>query len=404
MKKRAHELTFIPVTEARNALLKNTHCLGVIERKVAEAVDYVIAADIKAPLKLPPFNQSAMDGYAFRFSDFKSRRDIEIIGELAAGSDSKLKLRKGQAVRIFTGAPIPNGADTVVIQEKVYVERNALIIKDDIIVRGANIRIAGSEIKKGIIALKKGTLVTPAALGFLTSLGITDLKVFKKPEVTLIITGDELAKPGSKLKPGQIFESNGTTLTAALKKLGVQRISQINVKDNFQALRKALHKSLPKSDIIIFSGGISVGDYDYVSKLMVEERVNTIFYKVKQKPGKPFYSGYKSKTLIFGVPGNPASALTCFYEYIELAVMKMQGIKEPRQAVVNLKLGLPITKKTGLTVFYKAHTNFDEVFPLEGQASYIMKSFAQANCLIEVGENVSNLAKGDVVKVHLLGL
>jgi molybdopterin molybdotransferase len=393
---------FVSVDEALKKIGQAVKPLAKSRCDLHEALGCVLSKDIKSPIQSPPFHQSAMDGYAFRFADLKKGKDLEIVDEVAAGGSFRRNLKPGQVVRIFTGAMIPQGADTVVMQERVITERKALVIKDPLLKKGANIRTAGSQVKKRKIALKKGTVLTPAGLGYLASLGITNVEVYRKPKVAVVITGDELVEPGKKLAAGAIYESNAITLEKALREQQIDDIKVFRVKDNLATTRRVFTKALKESDLILFSGGISVGEYDFVGKLMHEQKVNTLFYKVRQKPGKPLYFGKTKSTCIFGLPGNPASALTCYYIYVLKAVNRMKGMKNDMLPALDLKLSLPLWKKPGLSVFLKGHTDYRSVTPLDGQESYIMKSFAEANCLIQLNEDDTGLKAGDQVRVWCL--
>jgi len=266
---------------------------------------------------------------------------------------------------------------------------------------GSNIRPAGSQLKKNEIALRKGHLLNPASIGFLASLGIDNIKVYTKPVISLIVTGDELVEPGKTLNPGKIYESNAPVLKSALEKEGVSKINILKSKDNFESVKKVFIKALATSDFVIFTGGISVGDYDFVGEVLKSEKVTKKFHGVKQKPGKPLYFGVKKDKFIFGLPGNPASVLMCFYEYVLPAIRKFQNRSDVNLPVLNLPLNNSANKKNSLTVFLKATADLKSVTVLEGQESYIMKSFAEANCFVVLNENDNNLAPGSLVEVHL---
>ncbi len=388
--------------EARNAVISTVQQGKKEILSLSKSPACILAEDIISPIDSPPFDNSAMDGYAFRYNDFVNQQEIKIIGESAAGKSFSKKIKQGEAVRIFTGAEVPVGADTVVMQEKISIANEKLIIQDDKIFLGANIRYKGSQIKKKDLALKKGAQLNPGTIGFLSSIGIGKVKVFSKPKVAIIVTGSELQQPGTKLKTGNIYESNSVALQSALQTDGINFIKTFIVKDNKKSIRATFKKAMKQCDFILFTGGISVGDYDFVGTIMEEEKVKTIFYKVKQKPGKPLYFGVKNKNYIFGLPGNPASVLTCFYEYVIPALRKFQGFENPFLKSISVSLTKTINKKSGLTHFMKAATDYKTVTPLEGQESFIMKSFSDSNCFIVVPEEVETIKAGDSVEIHLL--
>lgn len=391
----------ISVEKAKALIVKNTGVLPVSKQLVAEVQGCVLAENIKAPLHLPPFDQSAMDGYALIRSDVMNQKKIKIVGEVAAGKFFKRKIKSGEAVRIFTGAPVPAGADAVIMQEKVTFQ-NGYIIAGEVPLKSENIRKAGSQIKQGKVALQKGAVLTPGSIGYLTAMGIASVNIFTRPRISVIVTGSELKKPGTKLKSGQIYESNSYALAAALKSIGIPKAKIISIPDDELKTEQALQRALTHSDMILLTGGISVGDYDFVGKALQKLRVKNIFYKIKQKPGKPLFFGKYNKTLIFGLPGNPAAVLSCFYEYVYPAIRLMQGHKQPFLRSVFLPLLTSYTKKTGLSFFLKGKISEQGVTPLHGQESYIVSSFSQADSLIYLTEQTGYIKKGTTVEVHLL--
>jgi molybdopterin molybdotransferase len=334
----------------------------------------------------PPFNQSSMDGYAFCFDGWKNNGALEIEGEIAAGSNITKTYSSEKAVRIFTGAPVPQGTDTVVMQEKVTVAKGTLKIEDQNIQVGLNVRPKGADIKLGELALKAGSKLTPGSIGFLTGIGITSVSVFPKPTVSIIVTGNELQAAGKSLQFGQVYESNSSTITAALQQLNINEIKVFWAEDNLNVLQKTLEEAISASDVIVLMGGISVGDYDYVLQAAENCGVIKLFHRIKQKPGKPLYFGKKDNILVFGLPGNPSSVLTCYYEYLFPALQQLSnqlgGLKK-----LEVPLLKSINKVAGLTQFLKGYYDGQTVLPLGAQESYRLSSFAQANCLIVLGEN-----------------
>ena len=391
----------ISVSEAQNKILETVKCSKAVSLEISEATGYVLAKNISSPLDLPPFNQSAMDGYALIAEDFAQGKSILVTGESAAGKSFSKSVSPGQAVRIFTGAEIPKNADAVVMQEKAVRQHDSLLIQEEHILPGQNIRMKGSQIRKGMPALSKGLLLSPAGIGFLASMGLKKISVYRKPAVSVIVTGNELQEAGTILEKGKIYESNALTLQSALRHYGIENVKTFFAGDDEKQTRKKFRKALKKSDIILFTGGISVGDYDYVGKALEKEKVKEIFYKVKQKPGKPLYFGTKNKKYIFGLPGNPASVLTCLYEYVLPAIRKFSGYTDCLPQNVQLSLSKDFRKKKGMTCFLKAVTDFMTVTPLEGQESYIMRTFAEANCLAVIPEESENVSAGDTIAVHL---
>lgn len=367
-----------------------------------EAGGFILAEHLYSSIDVPPFDQSAMDGYGFTFSDWKENKGLQITGEIVAGVFPKNKLLPNTALRIFTGAAVPENCDTVVMQEKVEVKENLLFVQDSQLKKGSNIRLKASQTKKGELALKAGSKISPGVSGFLAGLGIDKVKVYNLPNVCIISTGKELNTPGQELEAGKIFESNSYSLNAALRELNIRPKTILRVDDDEAETTQIIKDHLEDCDVMILSGGISVGDYDYVEKALYHCGVEKIFHKVKQKPGKPMYFGKKNKTLIFGLPGNPAALLTCFYEYIAPTLKIMMGQQETESSIIYLPLSAAYTKKAGLTHFLKGKVSGKEVIPLPAQESYLMNSFAEANCIIQLDEEKTEFKKGDLVEVHLM--
>lgn len=390
----------ISVEEAKNLIRENIKSLGSIKLKLDDAVDYVLAEDVYSPINYPSFIQSSMDGYAFAYDDIKE--GLEISGVIQAGSTTNMRIEKGQAVRIFTGAPLPKRADTVLIQEKANIEGKTLIVLDDQLQKGANARPIGADIKLNDLALEKGSLLTPGAIGFLASIGITEVAVYKKPFIHIILTGNELTPIGNDLIFGKIYESNSHTLKAALEIAGFKQIEVSIIEDSLKETTEALKTSLEKFDLTLFNGGISVGDYDFVLESCNANKVEQIFHKIKQKPGKPLYIGKKGDKVVCGLPGNPASVLSCYYNYITIVLDQLSNTRTAMQTANAILLN-PYRKPAGLTHFLKGLYNAsnNEVQILEGQESFKMKSFAIANCFVELPEALTSVESKQVVKIHL---
>jgi molybdopterin molybdotransferase len=392
----------ITVEQAKKLIVKNVKPLQSYDCSIVDSLGSLLQRDVISPINLPPFNQSSMDGYAIVFSDYVQKNKIKIVGEIPAGQIRKKKLNSGQAVRIYTGAAVPEGADTVVIQENVRVESGCLVINESILTQGANIRKEGAQIKKGAVALSKKTIITPGGIGFFAAMGITKVKVISKPRITIIVTGSELKKPGSALIKGKVYESNSYALEAALKSVGEQVKKIIHVKDNEKDLTIVIKKALKFSDLILITGGVSVGDYDFTESALHTIGVENVFHKIKQKPGKPLYLGKSKETIIFGLPGNPAAVLTCFYEYVYPSIKLMQGFTDVFLSKVALPISENYFKKKGLAFFLKAKIVNNTVVLLEGQESYILSSFAMADCLVYLPEECEHIKAGQLVEVHKL--
>jgi len=393
----------ISVNEAKKIIQEQLSPLDPVQLPLLQAAGLTLAADVFSMIDSPPFDQSSMDGYAFCFDGWKNNAALEIEGEIAAGSNTTKTYSSEKAVRIFTGAPVPQGTDTVVMQEKVTVTKGVLTIEDQNIHLGVNVRLKGTDSKVGELALKAGNKLTPGAIGFLTGIGITSVSVFPKPAVSIIVTGNELQTAGKPLQHGQVYESNSATIRAALQQLNINEVKVFWAEDNLNVLQKILEEAISVSDVIVLMGGISVGDYDYVLQAAENCGVTKLFHRIKQKPGKPLYFGKKENKLIFGLPGNPSSVLTCYYEYLFPALQQLSnqlvGLKE-----LEVPLLKSIDKVAGLTQFLKGYFDGEKVIPLGAQESYRLSTFANANCLIVLDENTNHCEVGENVNIHLLPL
>lgn len=391
----------ISVSEAKNIIQNNIEPLRPVIVSLEQAAGSALAEDIFAAVDIPAFPQSSMDGYAFSYDSYISKKKLEIAGKVPAGADVNFGNLAGKAIRIFTGAPVPEGADTVVMQEKTSVENNQLIILDEKLIKGNNVRPKGAEIAAGALGLQQETFLSPAAIGFLAGIGVARLKVYPKPSVTVIITGKELQQPGQPLKAAQVYESNSFAVKAALQQLLISEIKILWVDDEINLLQKTLEKALQTSDIVLLTGGISVGDYDFVLRAAELCGVEKMFHKIKQRPGKPLYFGKKGRKVVFGLPGNPSSVLTCFYEYVIAAIERLTMLKNII-ATEQVLLKEAYDKRTGLTHFLKGKKESNFVHALDAQESYRLSSFANANCLICLPEDKEEFKEGDLVEVHIL--
>ena len=394
-------VSMITVSDAKKLVLENAVSLPPVKLSLSEAAGMVLAENIYASVNIPAYAQSSMDGYAFIFDDLRSNSALTIQGEIAAGSSKDVVVSTGYAARIFTGAEVPSQADTVVMQEKTKVENDKLFIDDETLQRGSNVRSKGSEIMEGDLAVPKESLIMPATIGFLAGIGVTEVSVYPYPSISIIVTGNELVTPGQPLLRGKVYESNSYSLRAALKQLGVPGVNVYRAEDTLETVKQIMAEALQRSDVVFLTGGVSVGDYDFVAAAAEANGIEKVFHKIKQRPGKPFYFAKKGKQLVFGLPGNPASVLTCFYEYVEPALKKMIHQNTGVQTVM-APLSTSFKKGAGLTHFLKGFYDGISVTPLHAQESYRLSSFANANCLIKIDEEVTSCDKGETVEIHLL--
>jgi molybdopterin molybdotransferase len=391
--------TMITVARAWTLIKEHVMTLAAVKVNLKEAGGLVLAQDIIASKDVPSFSQSNMDGYTFCFNE--NNQPYTIVGEVAAGASQIKAIEKGTAVRIFTGALVPEGADTVLMQEKAKIDGVVLTVLDEKIKKGDHVRAIGSEIKKGERALTKGMILKPAAIGFIAGMGIEKVMVYPAPRIGILVTGNELQTVGSDLKEGQVYESNSYTLMAALEALNIKEIKVKQVKDDLVQITNELNSLIKETDIVLMTGGVSVGDYDFTLMAFDNCQVKTVFHKIKQKPGKPLLFGLKAEKIIFGLPGNPSSVLTCFYEYVLPAIEKLTYQTVSLKAI-QAPIAHTFKKLQGLTHFAKAMYDGENVTLLTGQESYKLASYAVANCLAILPEEVEEITKGTIIHIHLL--
>ncbi|MCB0756673.1 MAG: molybdopterin molybdotransferase MoeA [Flavobacteriales bacterium] len=361
---------------------------------------FILASDVKSPVDMPPFPQSAMDGYALGSGDRIEGSEFKLLGEIAAGSAERFQLKANECVRIFTGSAVPESAVAVVQQE--WVERNGEMISlTTEVSENQNIRPQAEQMKTGSVALEKGKLITPATIGFLNMLGIRMVEVYRKPTVAILVTGNELVPAGENLEYGQVYESNAQMLQTALKNEGVGSEFQ-HVQDSLEATKTAIENAFDHHDLVIISGGISVGDHDHVGTALNELGAEEVFYKVLQKPGKPLYFGLKEGKAVFALPGNPAASLTCFYEYVLPLVRRSLGREDETLLSLQLPFASGRVSNIGRAQFLKARVENGAVHILEGQSSAMLNTFSNSNALVYVKSNSSQPQVGDLIEVHLL--
>jgi len=388
----------ISVEQALKTIDENVSVAKAIQMNLSKALGYVLAEDITSPIDMPPFPHSAMDGYAVKLNGTNT---FNLVGEVKAGDGHEPQLNQGEAIRIFTGAPVTASADLVVRQEDCNVVENVLEV-NPLPKTGANIRPKAEQTVSGDIALRKGQAINAAAIGYLATLGVTEVSVFPKPKVAILVTGNELVAPGQELNYGQIYESNAIMLQSALTNYGIEQSDVYRVKDDYESTRDELSKMLSSYDVILCSGGISVGDYDFVGKALIELDVKEIFYKIKQKPGKPLFFGKKENALVFALPGNPAAALTCFNVYVIKALNLLTG-KRP-QGLVRIKKNITtdFSRKGDRAQFLKGSICGNEVAIMEGQSSAMLHTYALSNTLVFIPLEMTSVKKGEPVECILI--
>lgn len=386
----------ISVQQAKTILNSNIPPSKTIELPLLESLNFCLAKDVFSEINMPPFRQSAMDGFALNLHESLT---YKLIGEIKAGDSHKMVLKPGEAVKIFTGAAVPDSANAVMQVEKTLLTNEILELKEEVLLE-TNIRPLGEQIKKNEIALTKNTILNAAAIGFLAGLGITEVSVYKKPSVGILVTGNELVKPGNALEFGKIYESNAIMLHAALLDSGFKNTNTYNVDDDFANTKNSIETALQENEILLISGGISVGDYDFVEEALKSLKVETLFYKVNQKPGKPLLAGKKEDKLIFALPGNPAASLTCFYIYVKPILNQISGLSKVENSVLKKELAHDFVVNNSRSQFLKANFVNNEVSVLSHQQSSMLNTFALSNCLIHLPEGNYELKKGTKVNIY----
>lgn len=397
----------IKVAEAVNKIIDNTSAITDFHLlNLRECLNRVVYEDIKSPLEVPAHDNSAMDGYALRSIDLPqtTAKTFKVIGTAFAGRPFAGSCAENQCVRIMTGAVMPENCDSIVIQEKV-----TLLDEDQIEIspghrQHQNVRFAGEDIKKGSTVLSAGHVIGAAELGVLASLGLGECKVYRKPRVSFFSTGDELKSIGQILQKGEIYDSNRYTLYGLLAQCHVDIIDMGVIRDDPQSIRQALLSAASSSDVIITSGGVSVGEADYI-KGILQEIGKIDFWKIAMKPGRPLTFGNINKALFFGLPGNPVAVMVTFYQFVLPCLVKLSGKHWKPPLRLQAVSESHIRKTAGRREFQRAIASSDEQgnikVKLTGkQGSGILSSMKMANCFIVLPENSGSVETGDSVPIE----
>ena len=401
----------MPVDRARTLIRQFLTPVTATERvHVRAALDRVLAEDVVSPVAVPGHDNSAMDGWAVRFADLAADGETTLprIGESFAGKPFAGTLAPGTAVRIFTGGVMPPGADTVVMQERATeIDGGVRIAAGAVTKAGQNRRFAGEDVKRGQVVFRRGQPVRPAELGMIASLGVNEVTVYRRLRVAFFSTGDELKSIGTPLAAGEIYDSNRYTLYGMLVRLGCEIVDMGVVPDVPEALEHAFATAAANADVVITSGGVSVGEADFVKQLM-DKLGEVLFWKIAMKPGRPLAYGRIGAAHFFGLPGNPVSVMVTFYQFVRDALLVLQGRADVAPVpTFRATLAAPIRKAPGRTEFQRgiltpAAGGGYEVRTTGDQGSGILSSMSQANCFIVLGTDTGNVAAGEAVDVQLL--
>ena len=406
----------IDLDDARSAVLDHAEPLPATKATLESALGCVLALPVCTMLDLPSFDNSAVDGFGVHVDDVAGASErspirLELAGTVRAGQDaSGVALPNGKALKIMTGAAVPADIEAVIMREHCREEHECVHIQRPV-KPGENIRRKGEEFQHGQQVLDAGTRVTPAVVGLLATVGLTEVEVHGKPRVAVLVTGDELVKPGTPLKPGQIYESNSFALVAILREMGIVNLQTHHLKDDKDDVTQGIRESLDGSDVLITVGGVSVGDFDYVKQAMADLSVEQIFWKINMKPGKPNFVGVYRKesggnTLVFGLPGNPVSAQVSFHHLVKPAILKMIGVANVDRQGLLAELATDVLHKPGRREFLRGVLETKKghpvVRPVSGQGSHMQGGLAKANCLIDLPPDCPGFKQGDQVFVELL--
>jgi molybdopterin molybdotransferase len=384
--------------EARAKILETVRPLPPRQLSISGALDCFAAEDYFARLPLPNFDNSAMDGYAVIASDSRHGAKLRVVGEQPAGADRQLRVSTGEAIRIFTGAPIPAGADAVLMQEDVTRNGDEIVVNEDV-EAGEFVRKRGCDLSEGQKILSRGERIREATLGLLASQGVAEVCVGGEVRAAIVSGGNELMQPSAKLQPGQIYESNSVLLQALLKRCGAVTASSQHCSDDASALQTEFRAAI-KNEVLIVSGGVSVGEHDLVQAALRSLGAKIDIWRVAIKPGKPFLFGRLGDCFLFGLPGNPVSAFVTFLQFVRPAILKMMGATDLDLPKVPAKLVVDLRNEGGRSHYVRGKLKNGSFAPVGRQESHALFGLSQSNALLRVAIGES-LKAGDRVDVQM---
>ena len=388
----------ISEAEARAKILDAVHPLSPRKISILRALDHFAAEDFCARLPLPAFDNSAMDGYAVIAGDCKPGARLRVVGEQPAGLDRKLGVSSGTTVRIFTGAPIPAGADAVVMQEDVTRDGDEVVVNTNVEVNEF-VRQRGCDLSEGQKFLSKGDRINATKLGLLASQGFAEILVGGEVRAAIVSTGDELAKPGDKLQSGQIYDSNSVLLQSLVQRSGAVATCLRNCRDDADELRNAF-RSGAENEILIVTGGVSVGEHDLVQVTLRKLAAKIDIWRVAIKPGKPFLFGSLGRCLIFGLPGNPVSAFVTFLQFVRPAILKMRGANDVDIPELPAKLTSDTRNESERAHYVRGKFESGSFTPVGRQESHALFGLSESNAMLRV-ESGQSLNAGETVSVQV---
>jgi molybdopterin molybdotransferase len=389
--------TLLTIEEALQEILSRVRSLPAEAVPLAAAAGRVLAENARAAVDLPPFASSAMDGFAVRAVDTPGR--MPVVARIAAGKPATRTLCAGEAMTIATGGVVPPGADAVIPVEVVVQHDDTIEVPE--VEPGAHVRPRGGDLAFGDVVVRAGAVLRAAELGALAAAGLGEVVCARRPRAAVVSTGTELRSPGERLEPGQIYEANGVMLAAALASAGAVVMPPTSVTDDEQAHRAVLERGLA-ADVLVTSGGVSVGPHDLVRQIEAELGVTEVFWKVAVKPGKPISFGVRESTLVFGLPGNPVSSLVCFELFVRPAVLALQGAREPGPVFAPGELTAAVRRNPERDEFLRARLRVDGarvlLEPVTGQESHMIARAAAADALVLAPRGDGELAEGTTVR------
>ncbi|EHD0129168.1 bifunctional molybdopterin-guanine dinucleotide biosynthesis adaptor protein MobB/molybdopterin molybdotransferase MoeA [Vibrio alginolyticus] len=394
---------FLSVVQGQEKILSLVNTVSEIEAcKIENAYGRVLAEHIVSPVNVPQYTNSAMDGYAIR-SDDVDRDSYQVVAEVMAGHAYEQPLEVGQAVKIMTGAPTPRNGDTVVMREQAIQEGDKVTFNGANIKAGQNVRQAGEDLAIGSDVFTAGTRLASPEMGMIASLGFGEANVFRKLKVAVFSTGDEVQAPGTEQKANSIYDSNRFTIMGMLEKLGCEILDFGILEDNEQLMIEALENASAQADVVMTSGGVSVGDADYI-KLALDKLGQIDFWRINMRPGRPLAFGQINNKPFFGLPGNPVAVMVSFINFVEPALRKMQGEQGWKPLKVNAIATENLRSRQGRTEFSRGVYELDATGRLTvrttgKQGSGILRSMSEANCLIEISPAIDTVKAGESVTI-----
>ncbi len=393
----------ISVSDARALVLATIRPLATEKIAVGAALGRVLAQDVVAAGDVPAFPCSAMDGYAVRSGP--AARVLEVVGESRAGAPSERTLEDRQAIRVSTGGAVPQGADAVVRQEDVESRDGAVAVQVDV-APGANIRGAGEDLSSGMTVLRSGTVLGPAELGAAVAAGVAEVAAACRPRLAILCTGDELRAPGASLGPGEIHNSNAPMLHALAARCGAQPLDPVRLPDRLSETRAGLADALERADVVVVSGGVSVGPHDHVKAALEALGVHELFWRVALQPGKPTWFGEREGTLVFGLPGNPVSTVVTFALFVAPAIRALQGATDatPRrsEAVLGAAVRRNPAREQAVRVRLERRDGAVLAVPNGPQGSHMISSLLGADALAFIPAGEGELSPGSTVELEML--